>query len=100
MEIISKEEFVKCMNKLEEHEEFTDKMNDFFKPYIDDFIYADYRLYDVIINLLEFMFNDKYYINYFTRELNFGKNDKQDEVKISNASELYDLLVSKLDDLK
>lgn len=100
--IMSKESFCKVMDNYKSMFSFTDEMNELFDKYK-----ADGNIYpplctETVIDLLEFIFNDKnQWINYWIFELDFGKNYEDGDAKDADGSniplktveDLYDLLV-------
>ena len=105
--ILSKEEFVEVINKIQKIIEFDEKLHDLFYGYgCEAPEFPD--LYDPLLKTLNKMFGledeeDKYYISdidYFCIELDFGKKyhpgcvteGDGTEVDLSTAEKLYDYI--------
>ena len=107
--IMSKESFCRVMDNYKAMFSFTDEMNELFDKYK-----ADGNIYpplctSTVIDLLEFIFNDKdQWINYWIFELDFGKNYEDGYVKdehgevipLKTTEDLYDLLVRNMKESK
>lgn len=107
--IMSKESFCRVMDNYKSMFSFTDEMNELFDKYK-----ADGNIYpplctSTVIDLLEFIFNDKdQWINYWIFELDFGKNYEDGYVKdehgevipLKTTEDLYDLLVRNMKESK
>lgn len=103
--ILTKEQFVKVIDKLREQWDFQDEVGDVFYSYhcmAPEFPDS----YDVVIDILNVMFGvetDRNWngdIDYFCMELNFGRSYKPgsitengNEIDFSSAEKLYDYLV-------
>lgn len=106
---MSKETFCEVMRNYKTMYEFTDEMNDLFNKYkMDGEIYPP-MCTEIVIDLLEFIFNDKnQWIQYWTLELDFGERYEDGYVKDSDgciiplktAEDLYDLLIRNMKDSK
>ena len=106
---MSKESFCRVMDNYKSMFSFTDEMNELFDKYK-----ADGNIYpplctSTVIDLLEFIFNDKdQWINYWIFELDFGKNYEDGYVKdehgevipLKTTEDLYDLLVRNMKESK
>lgn len=106
---MSKESFCKVMDNYKSMFSFTDEMNELFDKYK-----ADGNIYpplctSTVIDLLEFIFNDKdQWISYWIFELDFGK-DYEDGwvtqkdgavIPLKTVEDLYDLLVKNMEESK
>ena len=107
--LLTKEEFVKIINRLEKATEIQDKVSSIFRSSTDnienDFMNAgslQISHESVVVDLLEKIFCDEYFnISYFIYELNYGKEYKPDSITdtdgntidFSTAEKLYDYLV-------
>lgn len=99
---MSKESFCEVMDNYKSMFNFTDEMNELFDKYkMDGNIYPP-MCTETVIDLLEFIFNDKnQWISYWIFELEFGKRYEDGDVKDADGSniplktveDLYDLLV-------
>ena len=106
---MSKESFCKVMDNYKSMFNFTDEMNDLFDKYkIDGNIYPP-MCTETVIDLLEFIFNDKnQWISYWIFELDFGKDYEDGYVKdehgevipLKTTEDLYDLLVRNMKESK
>lgn len=106
---MSKESFCKVMDNYKSMFSFIDEMNELFDKYK-----ADGNIYpplctETVIDLLEFIFNDKnQWINYWIFELDFGKNYEDGLVTqkdgtiipLKAVEDLYDLLVKNMEESK
>lgn len=105
--LISKEEFVKIINRLRDYNDLQDKIQDLFKDNIDnqemDFMNAGSICIGhetIVVELLENIFNDTDTISYWLYELDYGRKYKKGcftdengkEIDISTASYLYNYL--------
>lgn len=107
--IMSKESFCKVMDNYKSMFSFTDEMNELFDKYK-----ADGNIYpplctSTVIDLLEFIFNDKdQWINYWIWELGFGVDyedgDAQNQdgsiIPLKTVEDLYNLLVKNMKESK
>lgn len=107
--IMSKESFCRVMDNYKSMWNFTDDMNEVFKKYNCDGEVFPPMCTETVIDLLEFIFNDKnQWISYWIFELDFGKDyedgyvkDEHGEVIPLKATEdLYDLLVRNMKESK
>lgn len=106
---MSKESFCKVMDNYKSMFNFTDEMNDLFDKYkMDGNIYPP-MCTETVIDLLEFIFNDKnHWISYWIFELDFGKDYENGYVKdehgevipLKTTEDLYDLLVRNMKESK
>lgn len=106
---MSKETFCEVMRNYKTMFEFTDEMNDLFNKYkMDGEIYPP-MCTEIVIDLLEFIFNDEnQWIIYWVWELNFGADYEDGYVKdkdgsivpLRTAEDLYNLLVRNMKDSK
>ena len=105
MEVISKEQFVKCIDFIIKRSEAQEKINELFTNEFEDAIFYPYFKYETAyVDLLELIFNDteNNWISYFIYELDFGRKwkpgmvtDDFGDVPMSSAEELYDFLINK-----
>ena len=109
--LISKTQFVEIIKKLKESDELVEKVNDLFNS-TDEARSSGYinagRLMisheDIVVKLLETMFNDYDYISYWLYELNYGRNYENGclkeatgkNINISTPEKLYDFLVKNM----
>ena len=111
--IISKDKFVKIINRLKNYSELQDKINNLFEDFIDnkeqDFCNAGSICIgheSVVIDLLEKMFETDL-ISWWIYELDYGKqyipgclqkeeDGKIVDIDISTADKLYDVLIESL----
>ena len=98
--MISKQNFIKYIDKLKELRSAEDALNSAGKLLDFSISFAEYE--QLIVDVLEDAFDDQGFnwISYFIYELNFGSEWCQgciemngEDVFLSNASELYDVLV-------
>lgn len=106
---MSKESFCRVMDNYKSMWNFTDDLNDLFRKYKSDGEVYPPMCTETVIDLLEFIFNDKdQWINYWIFELDFGKNYEDGYVKdehgeviaLKTAEDLYDLLVRNMKESK
>lgn len=107
--IMNKESFCKVMDDYKSMFNFTDEMNELFDKYkMDGNIYPP-MCTETVIDLLEFIFNDKnQWIKYWIWELGFGADYEDGDVKDPDGSiiplktmeNLYDLLVKNMKESK
>lgn len=100
--MITKNNFIKYINKIKELREIEDNLNSAGTKLVEFHIsFAEYE--QLIVDILEDAFDDQKFnwVSYFIYELDFGSEWCQgciemngEDVFLSNASELYDLLVS------
>lgn len=107
--IMSKESFCKVMDNYRFMFDFTDEMNDLFDKYKMDGNIFPPLCTGTVIDLLEFIFDDKnQWISYWAWELDFGTNYEDGYVKDSDGGiiplrtveDLYDLLVKNMEESK
>ena len=106
---MSKESFCRVMDNYKSMWNFTDEMNELFDKYkCDGNIYPPVCT-ETVIDLLEFIFNDKnQWISYWIFELDFGKDYEDGYVKdehgevipLKTTEDLYDLLVRNMKESK
>lgn len=112
--MISKEEFVKIINRLRDYNDLQDKIQDLFRDNIDnqemDFINAGSICVGhetIVIQLLENMFNDKNgLISWWIFERDYGREVLTTDVKdnngkyidLSTPEKLYDYLVKEMEE--
>lgn len=111
--MITKKEFVDIINKLKEVNDFVYETNERARK-LNDAIISDFfnasslsiSHENIVVKLLENMFNDTYIINWWLYELDYGRNFKmgylQDEngldIDISTADKLYDYLIKEMEE--
>jgi len=107
--IMSKESFCKVMDNYKSMFDFTDEMNDLFDKYKMDGNIFPPLCTETVIDLLEFIFNDKnQWIRYWIWELSFGTDYEDGDVQNPDSSiiplktmeNLYDLLVRNMKESK
>lgn len=107
--VMSKESFCKVMDNYRSMFDFTDEMNDLFDKYKMDGNIFPPMCTETVIDLLEFIFNDKdQYISYWAWELDFGadyedgdiKYDDGEVIQLKTVEDLYDLLVRNMKESK
>lgn len=100
--IMDKESFCEVMKNYKSIWDFTDEMNDLFDKYRMDGNIFPPMCTEIVINLLEFIFHDKYHwISYWAWELDFGADYEDGYVKDSDGGiiplrtveDLYNLLI-------
>lgn len=106
--MITKEQFVKIINKLKEVDDFVDRTNENARKLndatISDFFNASSLSIShesIVLELLENMFNDTEILSWWLYELDYGRKFKmgyiQDEngqdINLSTAGKLYDFLI-------
>ena len=106
---MSKETFFEVMRNYKTMFEFTDEMNELFRKYQSDGEIYPPMCTEIVIDLLEFIFNDKnQWIQYWTLELDFGERYEDGYVKdkdghtipLKTSKDLYDLLIRNMKDSK
>jgi len=106
--MISKQEFIDIINKLKEVRDFVDEVNTKARK-LNDAIMSDFynssslsiSHENIVVRLLENMFNDKDIISWWIYELDYGrkyiKGCFQDanglDIDVSTAEKLYDYLI-------
>ena len=105
--IMSKESFCRVMDNYKSMWNFTDDMNEVFKKYNCDGEVFPPMCTETVIDLLEFIFNDKnQWISYWIFELEFGKQYEDECIKyedgevipLKTAEDLYDLLIRNMEE--
>lgn len=105
--MISKEEFIRIINRLKETDEIKNKVNDLIRnstdSIISDFTEAGSLMIcheDIVVKLLEKMFNDGETLSYWIYELGYGKkykagciSDENGDIDISTTEKLYEYLI-------
>ena len=106
---MSKESFCEVIDNYKSMWNFTDDMNEVFKKYNCDGEVYPPMCTETVIDLLEFIFNDKnQWISYWAFELEFGKDYEDGYVKdehgevipLKTTEDLYDLLVRNMKESK
>lgn len=112
--MISKEKFVTIINKLKTTDDFVNEINDKTRqlretlddPFIDFFdgnsLFVAHT--DLVVKLLENMFNDSDMISWWIFEMNYGRDYKDgyvqdcdgNNIDISTVEKLYDYLVAEM----
>ena len=108
--LVNKNDFIKILNRLQNHTELQDKINNLFDGYIDnteqDFCNAGSICIgheNIVVKLLEDMFETDL-ISWWIYELNYGKEykpgcltEKNKEIDVSTSEKLYDVLIENLE---
>ena len=110
--MITKEEFIKIIDALKETNDFVDEVNSKARN-LRDSIMSDFfnasslsiSFEDIVVKLLENMFDDTDMISWWIYELDFGKKYKRGCIKdcngkninVSTAEKLYDYLVKEME---
>ena len=114
--MISKEQFVTIINKMKLVDDFVNEVNDKsrdLREKLDD-SFLDFfegnSLFiahsDIVVQLLENMFNDNDMISYWIYELNYGRDYKDgyisdcdgNNIDVSTVEKLYDYLVAEMEE--
>lgn len=111
--MLSKQEFIDIIDKLKEVNDFVDEVNTKARK-LNDAIISDFfnasslsiSHENIVVRLLENMFNDKDIISWWLYELDYGRKYEkgcfQDEngldIDISSAKKLYDYLIKNMED--
>lgn len=106
--MITKKEFIEIINKLREVNDFVDETNNKARK-LNDAIISDFfnasslsiSHENIVVKLLENMFNDKDILSWWLYELNYGKeykkgylkDEKGFDIDVSTAGKLYDYLI-------
>lgn len=105
--MISKEEFIEIIDKLRKVNDFVDETNTKAKE-LDDAIISDFfnatslsiSHENIVVRLLENMFNDKEFLTWWLYELDYGRKyedgcvtEGDKAIDISDAGKLYDYLI-------
>lgn len=105
--MISKKEFVKTMNELEELEKKMNAADEAIKELDPEFcgLYIS-SIFNTTINLLKYIFDDESHgdwIDYFIYEKNWLRDfhigditDKGEEIEIYNWADVYDFLIDNM----
>ena len=106
---MNKESFCKVMDDYKSMFNFTDEMNELFDKYKMDGNIFPPLCTETVIDLLEFIFDDKnQWIRYWVLELDFGKYYEDGDIKyddgeviqLKTVEDLYDLLVRNMEESK
>lgn len=109
--LISKQEFVKIINRLQNYEKLQDQINELFKNYIDnreqDFNNAGSICIGhvtIVVKLLESMFETEDLISWWIYEMDYGNKftigsltDNGKYIDLSTPEKLYDYLVQNME---
>lgn len=106
--MISKEQFISIIDKLKEVDDFVKETNDRARK-LNDAIISDFfnasslsiSHENIVLKLLENMFNDKEILGWWLYELDYGrkfkqgylKDDEGTDIDVSTAEKLYDYLI-------
>lgn len=106
--MLTKKEFIEIINKLREVNDFVDETNNKARK-LDDAIISDFfnasslsiSHENIVVKLLENIFNDKDILSWWLYELDYGREYKKGYLKdengfdidVSTASKLYDYLI-------
>lgn len=103
--VFTKDMFIKAINEIEKQYNHDRKCSDAFKVILpNDYTsnYDNHWLQNQLVEILQIAMNDNHkesLIEYFMWELDFGRNWKEDSIKIDgknvklqNANDLWDLL--------
>ena len=106
--MISKQEFIDIIDKLKEVNDFVDEVNNKARK-LNDAIISDFfntaslsiSHENLVVRLLENMFNDKDIISWWLYELNYGRkyekgcfqDEKGMDIDVSTADKLYNYLI-------
>lgn len=107
--MIHKEKFVEIINRLKNTDDTVNKVNKIFKNTVDsnmsDFMNAASLMIcheDIVVILLENMFNDKDTLGWWLYEKNYGRDfkigdfkDNDRKIDLTTPEKLYDYLVQK-----
>ncbi|MCI8273293.1 MAG: hypothetical protein HFJ55_04335 [Clostridia bacterium] len=113
--MISKEQFIKIINRLRNYNDLQDKIQDLFRENIDnqemDFMNSGSICIGhetIVVQLLENMFNDRgKYISWYLFEQDYGRTVSIDDVfdkdtgkfiDLSTPEKLYDYLVKEMEE--
>ena len=106
--MISKKEFVNIINRLKEVNDFVDETNtraraltDAIKSEMTNAMHLAINHEDIVVELLENIFNDNDIISWWLYELDYGREFKEGylqdgkgyNIDISSAEKLYDYLL-------
>ena len=105
--MITREEFIDIIDKLKEVNDFVDEVNNKARK-LNDAIISDFfnaaslsiSHENIVVRLLENMFNDKETISWWLYELDYGRKYKEycitengKPIDLSTADKLYDYLI-------
>lgn len=108
--MISKEEFIEIIDKLRKVNDFVDETNAKAKE-LDDAIISDFyntmslsiSHENIVVRLLENMFNDKDTLSWWLYEQNYGRSfklgyleDNGEKVDLRTPEKLYDYLIKEM----
>lgn len=110
--MITKQEFVKIINRLRDYNDLQDKIQDLFRDNIDnqemDFMNAGSICAgheSIVVKLLENIFNDKDTISWWLYECNYGRDFSLGdleingvEIDLSTPEKLYDYLIKEMEE--
>ena len=110
--MITKQEFVKIINRLRDYNDLQHKIQDLFRDNIDnkemDFINAGSICVGhetIVVKLLENMFNDKNTISWWLYECNYGRDFSLGdlevdgvEIDLTTSEKLYDYLIKEMEE--
>lgn len=108
--MITREEFVEIINNLKEVNDFVKETNEkarkLHNSIVSDFFDASSLSIsheDIVVKLLENMFNDKDIISWWLYDKDYGRNEKLkmwdefgNEIDLRTAEKLYDYLVEEM----
>ena len=107
VQMISKQEFIEIVDKLRKVDDFVDETNEKARK-LDDVIISDFfnatslsiSHENIVVRLLENMFNDKEILTWWLYELDYGRKYEEGcitegdkPIDISDAGKLYDYLI-------
>lgn len=111
IQMISKEEFIEIIDKLRKVNDFVDETNAKAKE-LDDAIISDFfntmslsiSHENIVVRLLENMFNDEDIISWWLYDLDYGRKFKEGyltdkngkDIDVSTAEKLYDYLIKEM----
>ena len=109
--IVSKEEFVEIINRLKETDEVICKVNNIFDNVTDNIMTCGSNAThlmicheDIVVKLLEKIFNDKDVLTYWLYEKSYGRDYKKGDITVngkkidlSTPEKLYDFLIQNLE---
>lgn len=110
--MITKQEFVKIINRLRAYNDLQDKIQDLFRNNIDnqemDFMNAGSICIGhetIVVKLLENMFNDKNTISWWLYECNYGRDFSLGDLEVDGVEidlptpeKLYDYLIEEMEE--
>ena len=111
--MISKEQFVKIIDRLRQVNDFVEETNEKARQ-LDDAIESDFfnamslsiSHETIVVQLLENMFNDSDYISWWLYDLSYGREYKEyciqdaegNAIDLSTAEKLYDFLIEEMEE--